>query len=177
MKLKDLTTLRVVWSRSSDTTRAQFHPNIITNISKRPIQISSVLAYLSLAVSLNPALNWFLSVRLPYVAWVAFVSTTNGLPVGFAYVRSVSFHEGQLGVFVDDAHQGRGIGKNLLQTLLSEARKRHFTRISLGVIESNRRASRLYESLGFKITSKLHWETWEGKLYAEYQMHLNLQNQ
>jgi putative acetyltransferase len=58
---------------------------------------------------------------------------------------------GNLTVAVSPAAQGRGIGRRLFERLLTEVRLHwpHIQRVELVTQESNQRAQRLYESLGF----------------------------
>ncbi|MCR4691151.1 MAG: ribosomal protein S18-alanine N-acetyltransferase [Lachnospiraceae bacterium] len=53
-------------------------------------------------------------------------------------------------VAVTEERQGRGIGKELLSSLLSAAAEKGMKACSLEVRTSNQRAVRLYESLGFE---------------------------
>jgi ribosomal protein S18 acetylase RimI-like enzyme len=58
---------------------------------------------------------------------------------------------GNLTVAVSPSAQGRGIGRRLFEHLLTDVRQHwpHIQRVELVTQESNQRAQRLYESLGF----------------------------
>ena len=56
-----------------------------------------------------------------------------------------------LNVAVDPLHRGCGVGKEMMERLLLEARALSVRAITLEVRESNRSAIRLYERVGFKL--------------------------
>ena len=58
------------------------------------------------------------------------------------------------GISVDKKCRGQGIGEKLLNELISFAKARDFNRIRLDVIDSNQRAKKLYERVGFKVVRK-----------------------
>lgn len=74
------------------------------------------------------------------------------LPIGavcFEWLpRSLYIHEIQL----LPEYQGRGIGAEVLRSLLTEAANRRCS-VALSVVAANGRARELYERLGFKVTS------------------------
>jgi len=60
-------------------------------------------------------------------------------------------HSASLGMSVDDAYHGRGIGRKLLEALLDVADNYlGLTRVELEVLVDNARAIRLYERMGFE---------------------------
>ena len=60
-------------------------------------------------------------------------------------------HAGVLGMGLLPAVRGRGIGQQLLEATLDDARRIGLERIELSVYHSNERARRLYQSVGFVI--------------------------
>ena len=58
-------------------------------------------------------------------------------------------HTGRLGMGLLAHVRGKGVGRQLAQTAIDEARARGVERIELEVFASNTRAIRLYEQLGF----------------------------
>lgn len=51
--------------------------------------------------------------------------------------------------------RGQGIGRYMSQCLISEAKRRHATCVTLKVYASNRRAINLYRSLGFQVSPEI----------------------
>jgi RimJ/RimL family protein N-acetyltransferase len=60
-------------------------------------------------------------------------------------------HTGHLGMGVHPDYRGRGIGRRLITAALDKSRRRGLERIELHVFAGNRRARRLYKSVGFRI--------------------------
>ncbi len=77
------------------------------------------------------------------------LDTEEGEPVGHVQVTPVddALRIGRL--IVDPTMRGEGWGRRLLLLALDHARARGVSRVQLGVLASNARARRLYESLGF----------------------------
>ena len=62
---------------------------------------------------------------------------------------------------------GRGNGRALLEALLGWADARGLVRVALEVVETNTRAIRLYESLGFEHEGRLRCRRKHGALYLD----------
>jgi len=62
--------------------------------------------------------------------------------------ESETAHVGELGILVDEAHRGQGVGRALLDRVLRDCGER-FEVVRLSVFATNHRARRLYESFGF----------------------------
>lgn len=70
------------------------------------------------------------------------------------------------GVFVNPNYRDKGIGKRLMEEVISEIKKNpQFTKIKLGVNAENIPALKLYESFGLKIVGKLEKELKFGERY------------
>jgi len=84
----------------------------------------------------------------------ALIAEVDGQPVGLAlFFPTFSTFRGQPGmhledVFVQPAHQGKGIGKALLKSLARIARDRGYGRIEWAVLDWNAPAIAFYQSLG-----------------------------
>jgi ribosomal protein S18 acetylase RimI-like enzyme len=102
--------------------------------------------------------------------FVAFMGKT---PVGMASLYSKphtkTSHVAEVwGVYVCPNNRGRGIGRLLLQTVISEARSRpEFSKIKLSVTSSQNVAFKLYQSLGFTQVGCYHEEIKVGDRYFD----------
>jgi ribosomal protein S18 acetylase RimI-like enzyme len=86
---------------------------------------------------------------LPDVSLVAVRSS--GALAGVLIASRVSTGVGHLGqISVHPAHQGRGIGRRMIETALSEFRQRGYKSVTLAVTTANTNAHHLYESCGFR---------------------------
>jgi ribosomal protein S18 acetylase RimI-like enzyme len=76
---------------------------------------------------------------------------------------------GELTIGLDPRTQGRGQGRALFHALFDIVRKDypHVRRIELGCRESNTRAVKLYESLGFVIEARLKNRVWDERGFYE----------
>lgn len=71
--------------------------------------------------------------------------------IGLSMLRGwdEGFDVPSFGVLVDFEHYGCGLGRRMTEQAISEAEKRGCRSLRLSVYDSNKRAVRLYESLGF----------------------------
>jgi diamine N-acetyltransferase len=79
----------------------------------------------------------------------------DGRPVGFV----LTFDGPSVGYFlwrfmIAEGHQARGIGRRAMQQVLEHWRELGVTSASTRVVPSNTGATRLYESLGFRLTGE-----------------------
>jgi len=99
------------------------------------------------------------------------VAEADGVVVGYVKIGPVTplpsnAHVLQIqGLGVDPGHQGRGVGRVLLQAAADEARARGARKLSLRVLGRNTTARRLYERSGFVVEGVL---TGEFLLDGEY---------
>ncbi len=78
------------------------------------------------------------------LAWI------DDAPVGCVALRPHDAHTGEMKrLFVRPGHQGRGIGRSLVEAVIAEARAIGYTSLLLDTLPSMQSAIRLYESLGF----------------------------
>lgn len=76
-------------------------------------------------------------------------------------------HAATLGLAVSQEFWSQGVGRALVQCLLDWADSRGIVRIALEVVESNVRAIRLYESLGFEHEGRLRSRRKHGEVYLD----------
>ncbi len=88
-----------------------------------------------------------ISSRLADKRWYLWVAEVDGEVCGF----TLAYDTGEVlelrGLFVDEAHQGQGIGRRLFEASCEAARPAQT--ISLDVLEANERAIDIYERAGF----------------------------
>jgi ribosomal protein S18 acetylase RimI-like enzyme len=82
------------------------------------------------------------------------VAEDDGALVGYAELGDDTLHR----LYIETAHQGRGIGRTLLDAALAHPRLAAAPRVSLQVWEKNPRAIRLYESVGFRRSGTAQFE-------------------
>lgn len=85
-----------------------------------------------------------------------YIAIWNEHIVGLCMLRGwdEGFEIPSFGVFVDYRCQGLGMGRQMTEFAIAEARKMGCHTIRLSVYASNTRATRLYESLGFREISR-----------------------
>jgi ribosomal protein S18 acetylase RimI-like enzyme len=71
------------------------------------------------------------------------------------------------GLAVHPAHQRRGVGRQLVEACLGQARGRGARKLSLRVLGGNAAARRLYESCGFVVEGVLREEFFLGGRYVD----------
>ena len=102
--------------------------------------------------------QWKQWLELPQLS--AFVVTVHGWVTGFGSLSPTRDEAARdtvgeiLAIYVLPSHWRCGIGRLLGERMLAEARRRGFEEVSLWVLESNERARRFYESLGFREDGK-----------------------
>lgn len=78
------------------------------------------------------------------------LTVIDGTPVGCVALRPHDTTTGEMKrLFVRPAHQGRGLGKQLVEAVITEARAIGYTTLLLDTLPSMQSAIRLYETLGF----------------------------
>jgi ribosomal-protein-alanine N-acetyltransferase len=81
-----------------------------------------------------------------------YVAISDGQFVGFTMLRGwdEGFEVPSFGVFVDHRHHGKGIGRELTEFAIAEARRLGCESVRLTVHASNDRGVHIYKSLGFE---------------------------
>lgn len=95
-----------------------------------------------------------------YACWVAEVlsgedpATAVAEPVGFLILLLAAGEAEILNLAIDPPHRGRGLGREMLEAALEEARERGATTVWLEVRVSNQAAIALYQRSGFAIVAR-----------------------
>src|SRR5437762_1352426 len=102
----------------------------------------------------------FLSSQLDDSDAVVLVAEHDGQVIGYAYAAMEGYDymslRGPAGllhdVIVDPDHRGQGVGRLLVDALLSDLQSRGVPRVVLSAAERNESAQRLFERMGFRRT-------------------------
>ena len=76
--------------------------------------------------------------------------------IGWAAISQVSLRPvysgvGEVSVYVDPAHQGRGVGKLLLKKLIEQSEENGFWTLQAGIFPENIASLKIHQALGFRI--------------------------
>ena len=81
------------------------------------------------------------------------VATQDDRIVGWAFIWNTDEpNEGTFGIGVSDDRQGGGIGREIMTRTLNSCKDRGIHTVHLIVVQDNKRAQNLYESMGFIVT-------------------------
>ena len=69
--------------------------------------------------------------------------------------KDLHTHRAEMGIIVHKDYREQGIGKQMFETLMEEAKKIGIEVAIIGVYETNKRAMALYEKLGFREFGKI----------------------
>ncbi|MEW6360092.1 MAG: GNAT family N-acetyltransferase [Planctomycetota bacterium] len=86
-------------------------------------------------------------------AWYDLVVEVGGRIVGWAFLSRMESDMPGLGIGLAEELCGQGLGRKLMEQLIAEGRRRGKKGLVLSYVQDNERAGRLYESLGFRVTS------------------------
>lgn len=87
------------------------------------------------------------------------IAVENGNVIGWAALTAVSGRcvyagVGEVSVYVNMDMQGKGIGKKLLQALISESEKNQFWTLQAGIFPENTVSIKIHENCGFRIIGR-----------------------
>jgi len=134
------------------TRRARAVPSEVDRISLRAARVGDARELARLADALLPE-AWSVeafATSLASDAARALVAEEQGALVAFALARRAADEAELLTLCVDPAHQGRGLGRRLAETLFAQLRAEGVRRVHLEVRGSNAAARALYDALGFR---------------------------
>jgi len=102
---------------------------------------------------------------------VLLLALEGGTPVGCGALREVRPQVGEIKrLYVRPSHRGTGLGRRLVRTLLSRARKLRYARVVLDTLPTMTEAIRLYRDLGF-VPIAAYWPHPVGEaLFFEYRL-------
>ncbi len=74
--------------------------------------------------------------------------------------RKRSLHVGEVAISVLQEYRGLGLGRFLLETLITQAKNNNFRLLVLSAFSENTRAVTLYQKLGFKVAGEIPGAIW-----------------
>ena len=106
------------------------------------------------------------------------VAVVNGKYAGSGEVRIGKFrhsHVGELGISLRKEYRNEGIGTELMNVLIDEARRMGLTLVTLGCFENNSAACHLYEKMGFARAGVIpNAIKWKGGFVGEVKFYRSL---
>jgi RimJ/RimL family protein N-acetyltransferase len=110
------------------------------------------------------------------VASLVAVTVNDGRIIGDLGIEKASYGVADLGMLVDDAWRGRGVGSGLLAAAIAWARSVGAHKVALQMWPHNERARALYEKFGFVEEGRLarHYRRRNGELWDAVVMGLAL---
>jgi acyl-CoA synthetase (NDP forming)/RimJ/RimL family protein N-acetyltransferase len=94
--------------------------------------------------------------HVDHVDRVAFVAEVGGELVGVArYERYSGTDTAEVAFFIDDGHQGRGLGTLMLEYLAAAGRERGLRRFTASTLPSNRRMLAVFTAAGYDVATHL----------------------
>ena len=171
MHVTDLHFLHRMYDSLSEDSKRFFHPSFLgyENISFRWLPSQMALFLSSVKFLRKILLHLF-----PYSVFLPLVVNDQNNIVGFAFLKIKrrlpnGYFSAELGIVVDEAHRGKGLGSKLMENSLKLARQENVREIFLTVLTDNVKAIRLYEKYGFKKAEKTI-DKWRGKAFQSILM-------
>ena len=120
--------------------------------------------------------------RLEIPGWNTMVCVKDGEYIGtstFGKSRIEKYKDSGevISIYLLPEYIGKGYGKKIMDTVMSELRKERFRKVFLWVLEENRRARHFYENYGFKVCEDYMEEKIGGKalMAVQYVFHFNIE--
>ncbi|MEW4282509.1 GNAT family N-acetyltransferase [Priestia koreensis] len=109
------------------------------------------------------------------------VAEEKGVVMGYASLSSFRDKEAyngtvELSVYIDEAHQGKGLGKLLMSEILHQAKELHYHVVISGITKGNDKSVQLHARFGFEFCGEFKqvgykFDEWQDVLF--YQLILN----
>ena len=96
------------------------------------------------------------------------LAENQGIKVGCAALRKIGDSIGEIKrLYVVPEYRGQGIGRQLIKTIINNAKKIGFSRLRLDTLSDMKAARHLYTSLGFREIPSYYHNPIEGAVYME----------
>jgi len=175
MGFKDVLPLISIYLSLSEETRRFFHP---FKFNRRSLLF--IFTYFSL---LNKISKYIKKITPKFFVLSIVAVDEKNVPTGFAYVYRLSklpksqlWEAEDFGIVVGESYRNLGIGSKLIKEIISISTFNNIKKINLTVLAENETAINLYKKYGFKLGKYYEErEFWDGKIYPDYDMRLDLE--
>lgn len=174
--ITDFIKLHEMYDSLSDESKCYFHPGFLGFRSVNSRWFLSQILLLSSSICFLKETLVRVCPRLVFLPLVVISDRNEVAAFGFVKLRgrlANSYFLAELGIVVNTPYQGKGIGSELLENLLTLAKTERIQEIVLTVLRENSKAIRLYEGCGFKKIGKTV-EYWRGRNYYVFIMKKSL---
>jgi len=166
MHVRDISALHRMYNLLSSDSKRFFHPVFL---GSENVSLDWLLAQISLCLSSISLLRRVLLYLFPHLVFLPLVVVDGqDKVVGFAFLkikkRLNNGFSAELGIVIDEANRGRGLGSKLMERLLKMAQQEEVHEVVLTVLSDNLKAIRLYEKFGFKRVGETI-DRWRGKTF------------
>ena len=109
-------------------------------------------AYLINKVAITPEAQWkFYDRKVATGKYMLWLVQDGSLPVGYLQARNIKKgRDCEVGIYLDPAVRGKGVGKRVMEMLLTTLKSRGFKECWLEVLKSNIHAQNLFMRAGFQ---------------------------
>lgn len=178
LRIAYLCSVHRMYDSLSEESKRLFHPGFL---GLRSISVRWFLAQMAFLASSFRYLRKALLRTFPFtvILYLVGINQRNEV-IGFAFIRvKKSLLEGsflgELGIFVREDCQGKGVGSKLTESLIELARKENVKKIHLAVLTDNVKAIHLYKKYGFKTKRIISGgDIWRGQRYDSIEMWLDI---
>jgi len=177
LKIAYISSVHRMYDSLSEESKRLFHPGFL---GLRSISVRWFLAQMALLASSFRYLRKTLIQTFPFavILYSVGINQRNEV-IGFAFIKVKKLLKdsflGELGIFVRENHQGRGVGSKLTESLIELARKENVKKIYLRVLTDNVKAIHIYKRYGFKKKGIIRGgDIWRGQRYDSIEMWLDI---
>jgi ribosomal protein S18 acetylase RimI-like enzyme len=166
LRVTDLHSLNKMYDSLSEESKRFFHPGCI---GYKNINFLWLIFQIELLLSTIKILRKILLRVFPSAVFLPLVAIKQNKVVGFAYLKiekrlNNRYFSATLGIGIDEAIRGKGLGSQLMENLLKLAQEENIKEISLTVLVDNEIALHLYKKHGFEKVGETV-DRWKGKTF------------
>lgn len=178
LRIEYLCSVHKTYDALSEESKRFFHLGFL---GLRSVNMRWLLAQIAFLTSSSRYLRKALIRTYPHAVFLNLVAINQRNEViGFAFIKVKKGlldggFLGELGIFVREDYQGRGVGSKLMNNLIELGRRENVREIYLTVLTDNAKAIHLYKKYGFKKKKTTRGgDIWRGRKYDSIEMRLNM---